>query len=66
MNRETIRSFNGKILGTVDTDIQGNQTVKNFYGYIVATYNKQQNITRDFYGRVLSSGNTAISQLYKT
>lgn len=65
MQRETIREFSGKILGYVETDSKGNQVVKDFYGYIVAKYDKNSNMTRDFYGRVIGYGNLAVGQLYK-
>lgn len=64
MQRETIREFSGKILGYVETDLKGNQVVKDFYGYIVAKYDKDANMTRDFYGRVIGYGNLAVGQLY--
>ena len=39
MNKETIKDFYGKILGTVETDNQGNKTVRDFYGRILTRGN---------------------------
>ena len=52
-----IKDFYGKILGRLDD--QGDRIVaEDFYGKILGTYNKSDDKTRDFYGRVISNGNT--------
>ena len=61
---ETIREYGGKIIGYVDTDSKGNQTVRSFYGNIVAMYDASSNTTRLFAGPIISIGNTAVGQLY--
>lgn len=64
MSKEFIKDFYGRVMGTVET--QGTkQVVKDFYGKLVATYDSKDNFTRDFYGRVISKGNTAVGMLYK-
>ena len=54
--KEVIRAFNGKIIGSVETDPQGNKIVRNFYGKILGKYSKAQDVTRDFYGKILAKG----------
>lgn len=55
-NREVIRDFYGRILGSITTDKQGNKVVRDFYGKILGRYDKQTNVTRDFYGRIIGKG----------
>lgn len=56
MNKQVIRTFNGKIVGSIETDNQGNKIARDFYGKIVGRYNKQQDVTRDFYGKIVARG----------
>ena len=55
-NKEVIRDFYGRILGSITTDSAGNKVVRDFYGRIVGRYDKRNNVTRDFYGRVVAKG----------
>lgn len=64
MSREPIRDFSGKIIGFVESDDKGNQIVRAFSGRIIAKYDAQFNCTREFSGRIISRGNTAVGQLY--
>ena len=61
---EPVKDWTGKVLGFVDTDKFGNQTVKNFGGKVLAFYDAKRDVTTDFAGKVLSKGNTAISYIY--
>lgn len=57
MAKELIKDFYGKILGRLDD--RGDKIVaEDFYGRIVGTYSKSDDKTRDFYGRIVSDGNT--------
>ena len=53
---DTLRDFYGKIIGTIETDSAGNKTVRNFYGKVLGKYDKQKNVTTDFYGKILYRG----------
>lgn len=64
ISKEPIREFNGKIIGFIETDKDGNQQVRNFLGNIVGSYDKKFNVTRDFYGKIVTQGNTVIGLLY--
>ena len=55
-SRETIRDWTGEIIGFIDTDNEGNKTVRDFYGRITGRYDKRFNVTRDFYGRIVAQG----------
>lgn len=59
-----IRDFYGRMLGTLEEDKDGNQQVRNFSGQILATYDKKLDVTRDFYGRILTKGNTCTGYLF--
>lgn len=54
--REVIKDFHGRILGTITTDAQGNKVVRDFYGRIKGKYDKKANVTRDFYGKIVARG----------
>ena len=55
-NKETIRDFYGRILGTITTDNVGNKVVRDFYGKLLGKYDKKANVTRDFYGKIVARG----------
>ena len=65
ISKEPVREFNGKIMGFIETDRDGNQQVRDFYGRILGTFDKKMNVTRDFYGIILTQGNTVLGLLYK-
>lgn len=65
MKEEKIRDFYGRIIGTLETDNQGNVVAKDFYGRMKGKYQKYDDTTRDFYNRIISKGNTVVSLLYK-
>lgn len=62
---ENVKDWTGKVIGMVDTDSRGNQTVKDFAGKVLGYYDAEKNITKDWTGRKVSEGNTAISFIYK-
>jgi hypothetical protein len=61
----TIQDFYGKILGWIDVDDRGNKTVQQFAGPIVGYYRKSDNVTTDFYGRIIARGDVTASLLMK-
>ena len=42
--------------GTVVEENNGDKTIKDFYGRPLGYYKKGRNVTTDFYGRVVASG----------
>lgn len=65
MEKEYIKDFYGKILGSVETDNKGNKTVRDFYGRILGYYDKVNNVTRDFYKKIVGRGDQAVSLIYR-
>lgn len=61
---EPVKDWAGKVLGWVETDNRGNQTVRNFGGRVLAYYRADRDVTTDWAGKVVSRGNTAISHIY--
>ena len=64
MEKEYIKDFYGRILGSITTDDKGNKTIKDFYGRILGYYNKDRNITTDFYHRVVGRGDQSSSLIF--
>ena len=65
MARTNIKDFYGKIIGSIETDSQGNITAKDFYGKILGRFDKNQNVTKDFYGRILTTGDTTTALIWQ-
>ena len=63
MARELVKDFYGRILGSIET-VGTKQIARNFYGKILGTYNSTDDKTRDFYGRILTRGNTLMGLIY--
>lgn len=59
MSRETIREFNGRIIGYIETDFRGDKKVTNFSGKILGYYRKSNNATVDFSGKILYFGDAS-------
>lgn len=54
-----IKDFYGKILGYIEEDdVSGDKVAYDFYRKILGRYIKRENNTRDFYGRIVSRGDT--------
>lgn len=68
MERQTIKDWSGKVIGTIETDTStGNKRIKDFYGRVLGTYDKRLNLTKDFYGRVVAQGDQSSMMLtYKS
>lgn len=64
ISKEPIRQFSGKIIGYLETDKDGNQQARDFYGKILGTYDKKFNVTRDFYGKIVGKGNQVIGLIW--
>ena len=63
---ETIRDFNGRILGYIETDsITNDQIGRDFYNVIVGYYDAKQKVTRDFYRRIVGRGNILASLIMR-
>lgn len=57
MEKTYIKKFSGLIVGIVETDSNGDKTVKDFSsGKILGYYKKSRDVTTDFYGKILAYG----------
>ncbi len=62
--RDTIRDFYKRILGYVDTDTTtGVKTIRTFGMKIVGTYDPKTNVTRDFYKKIIGTGDLTMMLL---
>jgi hypothetical protein len=64
MTKDTIKDFYGKIIGSIETDSNGNKRAKDFYGRILGSYDKKLNLTKDFFGKILGSGDFVVGLIY--
>ena len=53
---EQIRDFYGKIIGSIETQSNGDRIVRDFYGKILGYYRSSRNVTTDFYGKIIAQG----------
>jgi len=61
-----IKDFSGKIYGILETDGTGKITARNIPSrMIVGYYYPNRDVTTDFYGRIVSRGNTVVSLIEK-
>ena len=65
-NKEVIRDFYGRIIGTITTKNDGSKVVRDFYGRILGTYDKKYDVTRDFYGRIVAKGDYSSGLILKS
>ncbi|WP_300924593.1 hypothetical protein [uncultured Clostridium sp.] len=57
MNKvQVIKNFFGKIIGYIETDSQGNKTIKDFYKRIKGYYDAKQDVTKNFYKQIIAKG----------
>ena len=56
ITRYPLKDFEGRIIGFIEEEDNGNKTAKDFYGRIVGRYYKDRNKTTDFYGRIVGKG----------
>lgn len=64
ITKEKIKDWTGKIIGFVETDSRtGNKVIRDFYGKILGTYDKKNDVTRDFYGNKVARGDQLLMLL---
>lgn len=62
---QTIRDFYGRVLGYIETESNGDKTVRDFYHVILGYYNKRQDVTTDFYRRIIGRGDMSSALIYQ-
>lgn len=63
--KQIIRDFYNRILGSIETDAQGNKIVRDFYRRIVGRYDSKHDVTRDFYNRIIGRGDLTSGLLFR-
>ena len=63
-NSTTLRDKNGRILGTIETQSNGEQLARDSHGHRVGNYDARQNITRDANGSRIGEGNLLAALIY--
>lgn len=63
-NKVFIRDYHNKIIGSIETDDQGNKIVRDFYNKILGRYYAKSNLTKDFYGRIVARGDHSSALLH--
>lgn len=66
MKEEQIRGFNHQIIGLVEHYPNGDKTVREWPSRrILGRYKANEDLTRDFFGRIIGRGDMVVSLLYK-
>ncbi len=55
-SRQQVRDYCGRILGSIETESNGDKLIRDFYGRVLGRYDKRADLTRDKYGRVVARG----------
>lgn len=55
---ELIKDYYNRVIGKIETKANGDKIGKDFYNRVVGYYEKSSNLTKDFYRRVVSKGDT--------
>ncbi len=63
--KEAIRDFYNRIIGYVITNtVTGDKIVTDFYNRRLGYYDAKQNVTRDFYNRIVARGDSSVGLIY--
>lgn len=65
MTQQIIKDFYNRIQGYVEYDNRGNGKAFDFYRRLLGTYVKDQNVTKDFYNRIVSRGDSLVALIYQ-
>lgn len=64
MAKQNIKDFYGRVIGSIE-DVGDRVIARDFYNKTLGSYVKAKDKTFDFYGRVISSGDTTVGLIYK-
>ena len=62
---EIIKDFYHRIIGYIKTDAQGNKEAFDYYRRFLGRYIKDDNVTKDFYNRIVARGDTTTALIYE-
>jgi len=57
MAKEVLRDAFGQLLATIESDRNDNLVIKDYMGKILGTYDKKKNITKNYLGQIVGTGN---------
>lgn len=60
---ERICEFSGMCIGTIETESNGDKTVRDFSGRILGYYKRSSNVTTNFSGQIIWRGDMAAALL---
>lgn len=63
--KTAIRDFSGLIIGWIEEESNGNKTVRDFSGRILGYYDKSRDVTTDFYGKILTRGDSSNGLIWR-
>lgn len=63
--KTAIRDFSGLIIGWIEEESNGNKTVRDFSGRILGYYDKSRDVTTDFYGKILTRGDSSSGLIWR-
>lgn len=64
--RTNVKDFYGQIIGSLEDDSNGDIIAKDFYGKILGRYDKKQNVTKNFFGKIISTGDTTTALVWQS
>lgn len=65
VSKVPVRQASGRIIGFIETDKDGNKQARDFYGKILGYYDARLDVTRDFYGRITTRGDSVMGFIYQ-
>lgn len=65
MAREQIKDYYGKILGSLETQANGDIIARDFYGAILGRWDKKMDVTKDFFGKIIARGNVVAGLVWE-
>lgn len=64
--KEPIKDFYNRIIGYIETKPNGDKIGYDFYNRIVGYYRSNQNITQDYYRRIIARGDALTGLIFST
>jgi len=57
MATQELKNQLGQVIAKIDTDSRGVMTIKTFTGKVLGTYDPKSNMTRNYLGQLIGTGN---------
>lgn len=67
IEKRIIKNYYGRTLGTIEYDtVTKKSKAKDFYGRVLGIYDPKDDRTRNFYGKIISWGNSLEALVYNS